>query len=156
MRLKALTPAELAPLAVPDLHESTGGNPRFVAGTITSGSGGELPATLAETILARCQSEGAAAYRVLLAASALEQPFDPEPLAALLRADAAELTEELERLCGRRILRVDGVRFRFRYDLVGQVLLTSLSPARRRLFRRQLDPPGDQAVPSRLNEHRTR
>jgi predicted ATPase len=156
VRLKALTPAELAPLAVPDLHEWTGGNPHFVAGTVTSGGGGELPATLAETILARCQSEGPAGYRVLLAASALEQPFDPEPLAALLRADVAELTEELERLCERRILRIDGVRFRFRYDLVGQVLFTSLSPARLRLLRQQLDPPCHKASSIWLNEHPTR
>src|SRR6266849_4356578 len=108
-------------------------------------SRGELPATLAETLLARCQSEGAASYRALLAASTLAQPFDPEPLATLLRADAAELTEELERLCERRILRVDGPRFRFRYDLVREVLLASLSPARRRLLRQQPGPPGDQA-----------
>jgi len=144
VRLSPLTPAELAPLAVPDLHESTGGNPQLVVETVTSGSCGELPATLAETVLARCQSEGAASYRVLLAASTLEQPFDPEPLAALLRADVAELTEELERLCERRILRVDGPRFRFRYGLVREVLLASLSPARRRLLRQRLDHPGDQ------------
>ncbi|HEX9529053.1 MAG TPA: AAA family ATPase, partial [Streptosporangiaceae bacterium] len=145
VRLKPLTPAELAPLAVPDLHESTGGNPRFVAETVTSGGPGELPATLTETLLARCRSEGAASYRLLLAAATLTQPFDPEPLAVLLRADAAELTEELERLCERRILRVDGPRFRFRYDLVREVLLASLSPARRRLLRQRLDHPGDQA-----------
>jgi DNA-binding SARP family transcriptional activator len=145
VRLNPLTRAELAPLAVPDLHESTGGNPRFVTETVTSGSGGELPATLTETLLARCRSEGAASCRVLLAAATLAQPFDPEPLAALLRADAAELTEELERLCERRILRIDGPRFRFRYGLVREVLLASLSPARRRLLRQQLDPRGDQA-----------
>ena len=34
---------------------------------------------------------------------------------------------------------VDGLRFRFRYDLVRQVLLESISPARRRLLRRRLD-----------------
>jgi DNA-binding SARP family transcriptional activator len=144
VRLNPLTPAELAPLAVPDLHESTGGNPRFVAETMTSGRRGELPATLAETLLARCRSEGAAAYRVLLAAATLTQPFDPEPLAALLGADPAELTEELERLCERRILRVDGPRFRFRYGLVREVLLASLSPARQRLLRQRLGPPGEQ------------
>src|SRR5260370_455770 len=93
----------------------------------------------------RCQVGGAAAYRVLLPAAALAQPFDPEPLAALLHADPAELTEELERLCERRILRVDGPRFRFRYDLVREVLLASLSPARRRLLRQQLGHPADQA-----------
>ena len=64
----------------------------------------------------------------------LEQPFEPEPLADLLGADAAELTEELERLCEQRILRIDGFRFRFRYDLVRQVLLGSISPARQRLL----------------------
>src|SRR5260221_7552951 len=137
VRLNPLTPAELAPLAVPDLHEATGGNPRFVVETMTRGSHGELPATLAETLLARCRSEGAASYRALLAASTLAQPFDPEPLAALLRADAAELTEELEWLGERRILRVDGPRFRFRYDLVREVLLASVSPARRRLLPQQ-------------------
>jgi AAA ATPase domain len=144
VRLNPLTAAELAPLAVPDLHESTGGSPRFVAEAVTGGSHGELPATLAETVLARCRSEGDASYRVLLAASTLAQPFAPEPLAALLRADPAELTEELERLCERRILRIDGPRFRFRYGLVREVLLASLSPARRRLLRHQLAPPSDQ------------
>jgi hypothetical protein len=68
----------------------------------------------------------------------LEQPFEPEPLAGLLGADAAELTEELERLCERRVLRVDGLGFRFRYQLVREVLLNSLSPARRRLLRDRL------------------
>jgi hypothetical protein len=47
-------------------------------------------------------------HRVLVAASVLGQPFDPEPLADLLGADATELTEELERLCEQRILRIDG------------------------------------------------
>ena len=56
-------------------------------------------------------------------------------LRELLDVDAAALVEELERLCERRILRVDGLRFRFRYELVRQVLLESISPARRRLLR---------------------
>ena len=70
----------------------------------------------------------------------LEQPFEPEPLADLLGVDAAELIEELERLCERRILRIDGLRFRFRNDLVRQVLLESISPARQRLLRQRLAP----------------
>ena len=52
----------------------------------------------------------------------------PEPLADILDADPTALTEELERLCERRILRVDGLRFRFRYDLVRQVLLRKHLP----------------------------
>ena len=139
LRLEPLTPAELAPLGIPDLHESTGGNPRFVTEAIARGSRPELSATLVEALLSQCRAEGAQAYRVLVAASVLEQPFDPEPLAALLRADVAELAEELERLCERRILRIDGARFRFRYELVRGVLLASLSPARQRLLRERLD-----------------
>ena len=110
---------------------------------IARGSRRGLSPTLAEALLAQCRAEGAWAYRILVAASVLEQPFEPEPLATLLRADAAELTEELERLCERRILRIDGVRFRFRYELVRGVLLASLSPARQRLLRERLDQPDE-------------
>ena len=76
---------------------------------------------------------------MLCAASMLDQPFEPEPLADLLGVDPAELTEELERLCERRILRVDGLGFRFRYELVRRVLRESISPARRRLLLQRLD-----------------
>src|SRR5918999_20568 len=138
VRLEPLTATELAPLGVPELHESTGGNPRFVAEAVSNGDGGELSANLAEALLAQLRAQGDSAYRVLVAASVLEQPFEPEPLAGLLGADAAELTEELERLCERRVLRVDGLGFRFRYQLVHEVLLNSLSPARRRLLRDRL------------------
>ena len=48
------------------------------------------------------------------------------------------LIEELERLCERRILRIDGLRFRFRYEMVRQVLLGSVSPARQRLLHERL------------------
>jgi DNA-binding SARP family transcriptional activator len=143
VRLEHLTPADLAPLGVSHLHEVTGGNPRFVAEAIANGDSPELSRELSEVLLAQCRAEGPWAYRLLLAASMLEQPFEPEPLAAFLSVDEADLVEELERLCERRILRVDGLRFRFRYELVRDVLLASLSPARLRLMQErlyQLDP----------------
>ena len=76
----------------------------------------------------------------------MTQPFEPEPIASLVGADPMTLTEELERLCARRILRVDRSGFRFRYDLVRQAVLDSISPARRRLMQERmrrgaLDPP---------------
>jgi DNA-binding SARP family transcriptional activator len=140
LRLEPLTADDLAPLGMPELHESTGGNARLVTAVSTNGGGGALSPAVAEAILAQVRAEGAWSYRVLVAASVLEQPFQPEPLAALLRVDAAELAEELERLCERRILRVDGCCFRFRYELVREVLLDSLSPARERLLRERLEP----------------
>jgi predicted ATPase len=139
VRLEPLSSVDLAPLGIPDLHASTGGNPRFVAEKVSNGNRAVLSPTLSEALLGQCRTAGAHAYRVLLAASALEQPFDPETLAALLHVDATELAEELELLCEHRILRVDGFRFRFRYDLVRQVLLTSVSPARRRLLEARID-----------------
>lgn len=139
VRLEPLTDEELAPLAIPGLHEKTGGNPRFVAEALKCGRRSEPSRSLVEALVAQCRAEGRWGCRVLTAASVLEQPFDPEPLAALLDTDATQLTEELERLCERRILRIDGLRFRFRYDLVRRALLTSISPARQRLLRERLD-----------------
>ena len=139
VRLEPLTDEELAPLGIPALHETTGGNPRFVAEALKCGRRAEPSRSLVEALVAQCRAEGRWGCRVLTAASVLEQPFDPEPLAALLDTDATHLTEELERLCERRILRIDGFRFRFRYDLVRRALLTSISPARQRLLRERLD-----------------
>ena len=153
VRLAPLSPAELAPLGIPDLHESTGGNPRFVNEVVANGAGLGFSAQLAEMLLAQCRAEGPWSYQVLLAASVLEQPFDPEPLAALVRVDEVELIEELERLCEHRLLRVDGVGFRFRYELVREVLLASLSPARRRLLRERLYPGDVQLSPLQGARH---
>ena len=93
---------------------------------------------MTEALLAQCRAEGPRAFRLLTAASVLDQPFDPEPLADLLDTNPTELTEELERLCERRILRIDGLHFRFRYDLVRQALRETISPARERLLHRRL------------------
>ncbi len=139
VRLEPLTTTELAPLGMPDLHDTTGGNPRFVTAAIANGTRREFAAALADALLAQCRSEGPWAYRVLVGACVLEQPFEPEPLATLLDVDPTQVIEELERLCQRRILRVDGLRFGFRYDLVREALLASLSPARQRLLRERLD-----------------
>ena len=138
LRLEPLTEAELAPLGMPDLHEATGGHPRAVADVMANGRPASPSRSLTEALLAQCRAEGPRAFRLLTAASVLDQPFDPEPLADLLDTDPTELTEELERLCERRILRIDGLHFRFRYDLVRQALRETISPARERLLHRRL------------------
>jgi DNA-binding SARP family transcriptional activator len=138
VRLCPLTAEEIAPLGIPGLFEATGGNPRFITNTVANGRQVELPSALSETLLTQLRAEGRRGYRILLAASLLPPPFEPEPLAAMLELEVAELTEQLERLCERRILRVDGNGFRFRYDLVRAVLYYSLSPARRRILGERL------------------
>jgi DNA-binding SARP family transcriptional activator len=146
IRLEPLSPGELTPLGRPDLHAATGGNPRFVAAALAGDPQGHRSRTLADALIAQCRAEGDLGYRALVAASVLPQPFAPEPLADLLDLDGGDLIEELERLCERRILRVDGLRFRFRYDLVRQVLLETISPARRRLLHERVVTSGG-AVP---------
>lgn len=139
VRLEPLSADDLAPLRIPGLHESTGGHPRFVAEALANDRSAAPSESLTEALLEQCRAEGSRAFRVLTAAAVLIQPFTPEPLAEILDADPASLTEELERLCERRILRVDGLGFRFRYDLVRRVLRESLSPARRQLLERRAD-----------------
>ena len=134
MRLEPLTDEELSPLGIPGVYERTGGHPALVADLIASGSRPDLRRSLGEMLIARCRAEGSDGYRLLVLAATLPQPFDPEVLAALLEADPVELTERLEQLCDRRILRIDGLRFRFRYSIVRDVLASNVSPARRRLL----------------------
>jgi len=149
VQLESLSTGDLAPLGIPDLHDTTGGDPRLVAEALANGHAARPSATLTEALLAECRAEGDWAYRVLVASSVLEQPFEPEPLADLLGVDAAELVETLERLCERRILRVDGFRFRFRYELVREVLLESISPARQRILQQRFDQPAPATAEAR-------
>jgi DNA-binding SARP family transcriptional activator len=139
VRLGPLSQHDLDQLGIPDLHVRTGGNPRFVVEALASGQPGPPSENLMEALVAQCRAEGPWGYRVLVNASIVEQPFDPESLAGVLDVDPTALVEELDRLCERRILRVDGFRFRFRYDLVRQALQGSVSPARQRLLQRRLD-----------------
>ena len=139
LRLEPLTRDDLEPLGIPGLHQSTGGNPRFVTEALANECQADRSQTLSDALVAQCRAEGAWGHRVLVAASLLEQPFESEVIAQLLGVHNGEMIEELERLCEQRILRIDGLRFRFRYDLVRQALVNSISPARRRFLEQQLD-----------------
>lgn len=149
LELEPLTREDLAAVGLGEVYEATSGDPRLVAEALASGDPVQPSKTLTEALLAQCRAEGDWAYRILVAACLLEQPFEPQPMAQLLEVDAAGLVEELERLCERRILRIDGLRFRFRNNLLRQVLLESISPARQHLLRQRLDSlPAGQPGPS--------
>jgi DNA-binding SARP family transcriptional activator len=139
--LEPLDADDVDQLGIPNLYETTGGNPRFVAEAMRTGEAAPSK-SLVEALIAQCRAEGLWGCRILTTAALLEQPFDPEPLAALLEVDPGTLSEELEAFCERRILRVDGLRFRFRYAIVRDVLVESISPARRRLLLERLQLPG--------------
>src|SRR5262249_8091070 len=126
------------------LHELTGGHPQLVRAVLDDDPA--AAEALADILLARCRARGPFAYRILLTASVLDEPFDVDLLAAVLHVDPLALVEELEELCAERLLAADGDRFRFRYPLLREALQRSLTPARRRLLQVRLRP----VVPTRL------
>jgi hypothetical protein len=71
---------------------------------------------------------------LLIWASVLGEAFDPDEVSTLSGVDLLQVTEEFDRLCGRNMLCVDAIGFRFRYSVFGDVLLHSVSPARRRVM----------------------
>jgi DNA-binding SARP family transcriptional activator len=138
VRLQPLSPGDLEPLGLPQLHEWTGGVPSLVVREFEAGRRPYPSASLVDALLADCRAQGEQAFRTLVAASLFEHSFDPEPLADLLDTEVTALTEELEHLCEQRILRIDGSRFRFRQEVCRRVLLASMSPARQRLLQERL------------------
>lgn len=135
VRLDTLTTDDLAAVNVPGLFEMTGGHPRFIADSLTNN---ERPPTrtrsLADALRAQCVAEGDDAYRILSTAAVLDQPFLPDLLGDALQLPVLQVIDELERLCQHRVLAVDGLGFRFRYDLVRRALADDVSPARRQLI----------------------
>lgn len=137
IQLEPLGAADLQSVGMAHLYERTGGHPLFVTLALTQGVGEEISPELTELIVHRCRAEGGAAYRLLTSASVLEQPFEPRVLALMLGVDLAQAAEELERLCERKLLVEDGLRFRFRIELVRDVLAKNLSHVRRELLRQR-------------------
>jgi DNA-binding SARP family transcriptional activator len=140
IQLEPLSYDDLRAAGLGDLHEATGGDPRLVAEALACGDVAPPSKTLTDALLSQCRAEGEWSYRILTTASVLTQPFEPEQIADLTGASATDVVEDLERLCERRILRIDGLGFRFRNDLIRHVLLESISPARQQLLLQSLRP----------------
>jgi DNA-binding SARP family transcriptional activator len=145
--LASLGPEALEQLGVPGLYELTLGHPPLVALALADARARVPPPALVALVEARCRSEGPRGYRALATASVLEQPFEPQVLAVLLGEDPAELTELLERLCDRRLLRVEGDAFGYPSQPLRDALFATLSPARRRLLAQRARLASEQRVP---------
>jgi DNA-binding SARP family transcriptional activator len=149
VELGPLTAQDLSSVPIPELHERTGGHPAFVSAAIRQGTTRDLERALAPALLARCQSEGPSGHALLLFASVLDEPFEPEILAELADTEASCLPEQLDRLCTRGLLRADGLRYRFRYGIQRDALRNSMSPARQRILRARGHAYADQVAVAR-------
>jgi hypothetical protein len=132
--LPPLSPEELAEAGLEHLHAPTQGHPRLLAATLAAGDRAQVLASLADILLARCRAEGPEAYSLLVCASALDQPFDPAVLAQGTGQGADQVLGRLESLREHRVQEAAGLGYRFRHEMVGEVLRQSLSPALRRFL----------------------
>jgi PAS domain-containing protein len=132
--LPPLSPEELAEAGLEHLHAPTQGHPRFLAATLAAGDRTQVLASLADVLLARCRAEGPEAYSLLVCASALDQPFDPAVLAQGTGQGPEQVLGHLENLREHRVLEAAGLGYRFRHEIVSEVLRQSLSPALQRFL----------------------
>jgi tetratricopeptide (TPR) repeat protein len=129
--------AELAgPARADELYERSRGHPLFLTELAQQASRAELPASLVESVSARCDQLGAAGA-MLRAAAVIGPELDIDLLAALLGRPAVDLLDDAERASAARLLAEDGGSFRFRHDLVMQALAASAAPSRAALLHRQ-------------------
>jgi hypothetical protein len=107
-----------------------------------------------EWVSSRCRSEGEMAYRLLSAACLLEESFSASRLAGVLDMRTADVAEELDRLCQRRLLSLDDWQFRFRTRLMREALADSLSPAARSMLEQRIARDGAPGPDATRLEHR--
>jgi DNA-binding SARP family transcriptional activator len=131
LRVGPLDEQDLAPLGIHDLHQRTDGHPLFVSLAIAGAPGAEP--TMADWVAGRCRAAGRLAHRILTVAALLEEPFSAGLVAAVLCLAPVDVAYEVDRLCERRLLCVDGVGFRFRTRVLRDAIAKSTSPAVRDL-----------------------
>jgi tetratricopeptide (TPR) repeat protein len=129
--------AELVgPSRADELYERSKGHPLFLTELAQQAARAELPASLVESVSARCDELGPAGA-MLRAAAVIGTELDIELLAALLGRPAVDLLDDAERAAAQQLLATDGGTFRFRHELVREALAASATAGRAALLHRQ-------------------
>jgi tetratricopeptide (TPR) repeat protein len=129
--------AELVgPSRADELYERSKGHPLFLAELAQQATRAELPASLVESVSARCNELGRAGA-MLRAAAVIGPDLDIELLAALLGRPAVDLLDDAEHAAAKQLLATDGGTFRFRHELVREALAASATVGRAALLHRQ-------------------
>ena len=129
--------AELVgPSRADELYERSKGHPLFLTELAQQTARAELPASLVESVSARCDELGPAGA-MLRAAAVIGPELDIELLAALLGRPAVDLLDDAERAAAQQLLAADGGTFRFRHELVREALAASATAGRAALLHRQ-------------------
>ena len=126
----------VGPARVDELYARSRGHPLFLTELAQQPAGAELPASLVESVSARCAELGSAGA-LLRTAAVIGPELDLDLLAAVLGRGAVELLDDAERAAAKRFLADDDGTFRFRHELVRQALTASATAGRAALLHRQ-------------------
>ena len=126
----------VGPSRADELYERSKGHPLFLTELASHGARAELPASLVESVSARCDELGPAGV-MLRAAAVIGPELDIELLAALLGRPAVDLLDDAERAAAQQLLAADGGGFRFQHELVREALAASATVGRAALLHRQ-------------------
>ncbi len=129
--------AELVgPARAGELYARSKGHPLFLTELAQQAAGAELPASLVESVSARCDELGPAGS-LLRTAAVIGPELDVELLAAVLGRSVVALLDDAERAAaGQFLVEQDGT-FRFRHELVRDALAASATAGRAALLHRQ-------------------
>jgi DNA-binding SARP family transcriptional activator len=127
----------VGPARADELYARSQGHPLFLTELAQQPAGAELPASLVESVSARCAELGSAG--VLLRTAAVIGPeLDLDLLAAVLGRGVVELLDDAERAAAKRFLAEEDGTFRFRHELVREALAASATAGRAALLHRQV------------------
>ncbi|WP_188113290.1 ATP-binding protein [Nocardioides humilatus] len=117
-----------------DLYRRSGGHPLFLA-ELAAVPVGDLPPSLVDAVVSRCDQLGTAGD--LVRAAAVVGQLDVELLAAVLGRRALEVLADVElaEQCG--LLVEDAGRHRFRHELVREALVSGTTRSRQELLHRE-------------------
>ena len=129
--------AELVgPARVDELYARSRGHPLFLTELAQQAAGTEPPASLVESVSARCDELGEAGV-LLRAAAVIGQDLDVNLLAAVLGRPLVAVLDDAERAAAGQLLVEEDGTFRFRHELVREALAASATPGRAALLHRQ-------------------
>jgi DNA-binding SARP family transcriptional activator len=140
LHLDALSQAAAAELVGPsrvgELYARAQGHPLFLTELAQQPPGAELPASLVESVSARCDELGPAGM-LLRTGAVLGAELDIDLLAAVLGRPVVSLLDDAERAAAKRFLADDDGTFRFRHELVREALSAGTTAGRAALLHRQ-------------------
>jgi DNA-binding SARP family transcriptional activator/tetratricopeptide (TPR) repeat protein len=119
------------------LYSRSKGHPLFLTELALQASDAELPASLVESVSARCDELGAAGA-TLRTAALVGPELDLDLLAAVLGRPLIDLLNDAEQAVAKQFLIEQDGRLRFRHELVREALAASATAGRAALLHRQV------------------